>query len=112
MSIDSPYAEGLMKLSREEVEHIARLARIELDDTEVKKFQHELSAIVEFVETLNKADTSGVAPMTGGTVETNVMRDDDTVETAREGDSSILVGQSPEKKDHWIRVREIFSRER
>lgn len=53
-----------MQLSLEEVEHIAKLARIELTEEEKARYREQLSAILDHVARLQKVDTSSVAPMT------------------------------------------------
>lgn len=52
-----------MSLTEKEIRKIARLSRIKIEDDEVEHFQKELSSILEWVETLQEVDTSGV----GGT---------------------------------------------
>jgi aspartyl-tRNA(Asn)/glutamyl-tRNA(Gln) amidotransferase subunit C len=49
-------------ISREEVLHVARLARLELTDDEVARFQEQLSAILEAVSTVSELDLSDVPP--------------------------------------------------
>jgi aspartyl-tRNA(Asn)/glutamyl-tRNA(Gln) amidotransferase subunit C len=49
-------------ISKEEVLHVARLARLELTDDEVTKFQEQLSAILEAVSTVSELDLSDVPP--------------------------------------------------
>ena len=49
-------------ISREEVLHVARLARLELTDDEVTRFQGQLSAILEAVSTVSELDLSDVPP--------------------------------------------------
>jgi aspartyl-tRNA(Asn)/glutamyl-tRNA(Gln) amidotransferase subunit C len=51
-----------MAISKEEVLHVARLARLELTDDEVAKFQQQLSAILEAVSTVSELDLSDVPP--------------------------------------------------
>ncbi|MEO2064969.1 aspartyl/glutamyl-tRNA(Asn/Gln) amidotransferase subunit C [Thermovibrio guaymasensis] len=65
-----------MKLSREEVLHIAHLARIELKEEEVEKFRKELSEILSFVEKLNELDTEGIDPKFSVIPPENVLRED------------------------------------
>jgi aspartyl-tRNA(Asn)/glutamyl-tRNA(Gln) amidotransferase subunit C len=50
------------KLSLEEVEHIAELARISLSSAEKEMFRDQLSAILDYADMLNRLDTSGVSP--------------------------------------------------
>jgi aspartyl-tRNA(Asn)/glutamyl-tRNA(Gln) amidotransferase subunit C len=52
-----------MALTREQIENIAHLARLELQPTEVPVYQTSLSAILDFVGELDRADTASVAPM-------------------------------------------------
>ncbi len=52
-----------MALTREQIENIAHLARLELQPTEVPVYQKSLSAILDFVGELDRADTASVAPM-------------------------------------------------
>jgi aspartyl-tRNA(Asn)/glutamyl-tRNA(Gln) amidotransferase subunit C len=52
-----------MALTREQIEQIAFLARLELQPTEVPIYQQSLSAILDFVGELDRADTANVAPM-------------------------------------------------
>jgi aspartyl-tRNA(Asn)/glutamyl-tRNA(Gln) amidotransferase subunit C len=51
-----------MSISREEVLHVARLARLELSDDEVARFQEQLSAILEAVSKVSELDLEGVPP--------------------------------------------------
>lgn len=50
-------------LTRADVERIAHLARLEIDERESKTFTDSLSQILELIEQMNAVDTSGVAPM-------------------------------------------------
>ncbi len=50
-------------MERTEIENIAQLARLELRETEIPAYQQSLSRILELVGELDRADTSGVAPM-------------------------------------------------
>ena len=52
-----------MSLTREQIENIAHLARLELKPAEVPLYQSSLSAILEFVGELDRADTGSVTPM-------------------------------------------------
>lgn len=66
-----------MSLTREEVIHLAELARIHLTDEEIERFSTEFPAILNFVAELGALDTSEIEPMTGGTKSTNILRHDD-----------------------------------
>jgi aspartyl-tRNA(Asn)/glutamyl-tRNA(Gln) amidotransferase subunit C len=51
-----------MKLTLEEVEHIAELARLKLTDTEKQRYREQLSAILDYAARLQTLDTSGIPP--------------------------------------------------
>jgi len=65
-----------MKISKQEVEHVAKLARLELSEQEKEKLTDQLSNILTYVETLNSLDTKGVEPTSHVLDLKNVMRDD------------------------------------
>jgi aspartyl-tRNA(Asn)/glutamyl-tRNA(Gln) amidotransferase subunit C len=52
-----------MPLTREQIASIAKLARLELKETEIPVYQQSLSSILDFVGELNRAATAGVEPM-------------------------------------------------
>ena len=54
-----------MAISLEEVEHIAKLARLELTEAEKNRYRVQLSAILEHVAQLQKLDTASIQPMAG-----------------------------------------------
>jgi len=54
--------EAMARITRDEVLHVARLARLELSDDEVAKFQEQLSDILEAVSKVSELDLSGVPP--------------------------------------------------
>lgn len=51
-----------MKISRAEVEHVSRLARLALKDQELDSLTGEMDAILGYVEQLNSLDTDGIVP--------------------------------------------------
>jgi aspartyl-tRNA(Asn)/glutamyl-tRNA(Gln) amidotransferase subunit C len=67
-----------MALSLDDVKEIARLARLELGDAEAEALRGDLAKILAYVETLQKLDTTGVAPMTHAVPMALPLRDDVT----------------------------------
>jgi aspartyl-tRNA(Asn)/glutamyl-tRNA(Gln) amidotransferase subunit C len=65
-----------LKIERKEVEHVARLARLELDEDEIEKFTHQLSAILAYMDKLNELDTKGVDPTSHILEFANVFKED------------------------------------
>jgi len=68
--------EVIMKITKKEVEHVARLARLELSEQDKEKLTDQLSNILTYVEKLNELDTTGVAPTSHVLDISNVMRSD------------------------------------
>jgi aspartyl-tRNA(Asn)/glutamyl-tRNA(Gln) amidotransferase subunit C len=66
-----------MKLSREDVEHIADLARLTLSAEEKTLYQEQLSAILEYFETLERLDTEAISPTATVLPLRSVMREDE-----------------------------------
>lgn len=66
-----------MKLSREEVQHIALLARISLSEQDEERLREQLSNILENVEVLKEVDTTGVPPTAQSIALNNVFREDE-----------------------------------
>ena len=94
-----------MKLSREEVLHIARLARLGLTETDVDRFSEQLSNILENFEILQQVDTSGIPPTTQSISLQNVMRDDEIAPSLPPGD---VLANAPRKEGDCFRVRAIL----
>jgi aspartyl-tRNA(Asn)/glutamyl-tRNA(Gln) amidotransferase subunit C len=65
------------KISREEVHHVARLARLELSEQEEQRMTLQLNDILTYMDKLNELDTSRVAPMSHATPLENVFRPDE-----------------------------------
>jgi aspartyl-tRNA(Asn)/glutamyl-tRNA(Gln) amidotransferase subunit C len=64
-------------ISRDDVEHVARLAQLGLTDEELDRMQAQLSRILEAVATLQEVDTSAIGPTAQVIALENVMRDDE-----------------------------------
>jgi aspartyl-tRNA(Asn)/glutamyl-tRNA(Gln) amidotransferase subunit C len=65
-----------MAISRDDVLHVARLARLELSDAEVERFQGQLSAILDAVSKVQELDLSDVPPTSHPLEVVNVWRED------------------------------------
>jgi len=68
-----------MVLSREEVLHVAKLARLSLKEEEVDLFTRQLNDILAYVAKLQEVDTKGIPPMTHAVPVYNVFREDEVV---------------------------------
>lgn len=74
-------------ISREEVEHVARLARLHFDEAELARLQPELGRIIEYVEQLAELDLSGLEPTSHAVPLRNVLRADEPVEGLTQADA-------------------------
>ncbi len=70
-----------MSISLDEVRHVARLARLELDETEILSLQCELSALLGHFADVQAVDASGFAPISHPSFLQNVWSDDEPAET-------------------------------
>ena len=88
-------------LDRDQVLHVAKLARLRLTDEEVDRMAGELSQILEHVETMNELDLEGVEPTSHVVDLTNVLRED----VPRDGlDRETALEQAPDAADGGFRV--------
>jgi len=67
----------MSSLSREEILHVARLARLEFSPAEIDRFSAQLSGILTYVEQLGELDVSGVEPTSHALPLKNVLREDE-----------------------------------
>ena len=92
-------------LSREEVIKIATLARIELQEAEIEKFQKDLSSVLDYVEELQQVDTDGLEIVSSVTGLENVQRQDTAVMIDYQED---IMANAPERKDKYYKVKSIL----
>ncbi len=94
-----------MSISKKDVEHVAKLARLELTEEEKVLYTEELNAVLGFMDTLNQLDTSGVPPTSHVLDIKNVFRED-VVEPSM--DPEEVVANAPVAKDNQFRVPKIM----
>ena len=63
-------------LTRDDVRKIAHLARLELTEEEVDLYQKRLTAVLDYVATLDELDLEGIPPTTHAVAQVNILRDD------------------------------------
>lgn len=87
-----------------DVEHVAKLARLELKDEEKEKFTHHFSEILNYFNLLSEVNTENVEPMAQPIPMVNVMRED----TAKPSDlRSKLLENAPLEEDGYFKVPKI-----
>ena len=92
-------------LSREEVEHIARLARLGLSEAEREIFQSQLSDILENFDILQELDTGDIPPTAHVIEMENVIRDDEVAPSLARDD---ILANAPRQENGFFRVRAVL----
>jgi aspartyl-tRNA(Asn)/glutamyl-tRNA(Gln) amidotransferase subunit C len=94
-----------MKLSREEVQHIARLARLGMTEAELERFRGQLSNILENFEILQQVDTTDVPPTAQSIPLQNVTRDDEVASSLPPDD---ILANAPQREGEFFRVKPVL----
>jgi aspartyl-tRNA(Asn)/glutamyl-tRNA(Gln) amidotransferase subunit C len=94
-----------MKIRREEVEHVARLARLELTESEKETFTDQMDAILAYVEKLNELDTAGIVPTSHAVPMENAFRADEV--TPPIGVDHALAN-APDRLEGFFRVPKVI----
>ncbi|RLC72094.1 MAG: Asp-tRNA(Asn)/Glu-tRNA(Gln) amidotransferase GatCAB subunit C [Chloroflexi bacterium] len=97
-----------MKLSREEVKHIALLCRLGLTEEEVEKFREQLSNILENFEILQQVDTTDVPPMFHVLPLENVFREDEVAPSLPQEE---VLANAPQREGEFFRVHAVLEHE-
>jgi aspartyl-tRNA(Asn)/glutamyl-tRNA(Gln) amidotransferase subunit C len=100
-----PKTRPASKISLEQVRHVARLARLELDPAEEQSLQANLSEILSYIDQLNQLDTSIVPPTAQVGEAGTPMRDD--VVTNRPAPDQMLAN-APAREGHFFKVPKII----
>ncbi len=96
-----------MKLSKEQIEKLAQLARLTLTEEEKARYSTQLTSILDYVEILKELDTKGVAETSQVTGLVNVTRPDEIGKTLATPDELLDCSPLP-KTEHQIRVKRIL----
>lgn len=97
-------------ISKKEIKHIAKLARLGLSEKEMGKMEKEISSILEYFEKLKEVDVSKVEPTFHSVPIENVTRED-KVSAKSDVPSTKLLYLAPDKKDGYLKVKSIFQDE-
>lgn len=93
-----------MSISIEDVEHVAKLARLALTEDEKVLYAGQLSRIIENFNELNSVNTDGVEPMAHALPIVNVLREDEAVKTL---DREKLMENAPATERGFFKVPRI-----
>ena len=93
------------KITMQEVEQVARLARLQLSDAEKERMRSELDGILSYIDKLRALDTEGVPPTSHAVPMINVMRDDEPVPSLPQAD---MLANAPDRSGEFFRVPKII----
>lgn len=96
-------------ISKKEVKHIAKLARLTLTEKEIVKYQKELSKILDYIEKLNEVNVSEIEPTSHPFFVENIMRKD--IEEISDSKLQILkklIELAPETEGKYLKVKKII----
>ncbi|CEH28113.1 Aspartyl/glutamyl-tRNA(Asn/Gln) amidotransferases ubunit C (Asp/Glu-ADT subunit C) [Aneurinibacillus migulanus] len=97
---------GMMSaISRNEVEYVAKLARLNLTEEEAVKYTEQLNSILEFAGKLNELDTANVPPTSHVLDVYNVMRDDEVRPSVEREDA---LRNAPDEEDGQFKVPAVM----
>ena len=94
-----------MSLTREDIEKVSLLARLQLSDNELDTLTDQLGQIVQYVEQLNELDTGDVQPMAHTVEIVNVLADD---EVRASFDREEILANAPKRDDECYRVPAVL----
>ena len=92
-------------ISREEVEQVARLARLHLSDDELERMREQLDAILAYIDKLRELDVEGVEPTSHAVPMVNVMRDDELGACLPQ---EAALANAPDRAGEFFRVPRII----
>ncbi|MCK5682378.1 Asp-tRNA(Asn)/Glu-tRNA(Gln) amidotransferase subunit GatC [bacterium] len=86
------------------VKHVAKLARIEMSDDEMKQYQQQLNVILGYVDKLQELDTTDIAPMAHVAATATPMRED----KLREGLGEKVLSNAPQREERFFKVPQVL----
>ncbi|PLX21785.1 Asp-tRNA(Asn)/Glu-tRNA(Gln) amidotransferase GatCAB subunit C [Candidatus Parcubacteria bacterium] len=96
-----------MKLEKKDIEHIARLARLDLSEQELKEYGDQLSDVLGYINQLQEVNTDSVEPTAQVTGLENSLRED-TVDNWPEAEREEALAEAPETEDHQVKVKRVL----
>ena len=94
-----------MKITRQDVENVALLSRLEMTAEELEAYSGQLNAILEYVDVLNKLDTTRIEPTAHVLQLKNVMRPDEVKPSLPQ---ELALSNAPEAEDGYFKVPKVM----
>jgi aspartyl-tRNA(Asn)/glutamyl-tRNA(Gln) amidotransferase subunit C len=95
----------MARITKDQVKHVAHLARLSVSEEEVELFTEQLDAIIGFAEQLNELDTEGIEPTTHVLDVKNVLREDVVKKSLTTEDA---LKNAPDEQDGQVKVPSIL----
>lgn len=96
-----------MQLTKQEIEHVAKLARLELTEEEITKYGEQLSGVLSYIDQLREVETAGIEPTAQVTGLENAWRED-VVKDWSADERAEAINLAPEVEDGQIKVRRVL----
>lgn len=93
-----------MKITKETIEHVANLARLNLTEQEKEKLTIEMASIISYVDKLNELDTTNIEPRSHVLPMKNVFREDITLTSY---DREKILNNAPSQEDGCFKVPKV-----
>lgn len=93
-----------MKISKEDVAHLAKLARLEVDDSLMDKLSEQVGRILQYIDKIKEVDISNAPLMSGAALQTNVFREDVAVPSPG---PEVTLDNAPERDDNFYTVPKV-----
>ena len=98
-----------VRLGRDEVKHVAKLANLPVSDQELEKYSQQLSKILEYIEQLEKVDTKNVEPTFNVSGQSNVLAKDEKGDCVISQEDAL--SNAPQKRDEFFVTKGVFQEE-
>lgn len=97
-------------ITKKEVEHIAKLARLGLSEAEKEKYSKELNGILDYMEKLNEVNTENIELTAQVSGLTNIFRKDENPHEADVEKIKKIIGQAPEREGNFVKTKPILEK--
>lgn len=94
-----------MTITRKDVEYVANLARLDLTEEEKERLSRQLGDILQYINMLNRLDTSSVEPMAHAAVPHNVFREDGEPRSMTPDE---ILANAPERQGDFFKVPKVI----
>ena len=96
----------MSKVSKEEILHIANLAKLNLSEQELERYTNDMEEILEFANTINNVNTEGLSESIAANERCNVMRKDEEKEFKNK---DLLLSNAPSQEDGMFRIPKVLN---